>query len=630
MRADALHRFFPPRPALKWAIVVLAALAAVSPRLFFLHVPYERDEGGYAYVSDVMDRGGIPYRDAFDQKPPGVYYLYNVSFRLFGHALESPRITALIFTGAACLMVFLFVSRISGDFFGGLLGMAFLGLSSSAAAYTGYGSNSEIFTLPFLLGGCLPLLDDDAPPRAYLVSGLLFGLAFVIKQVAAPIAFAAFLCSASRLFRKPTRLAASSGLFILGSAAPLLGLMLRFAMLGAFRAFWDGFYTFNAGYAGTIPLRTACRIFLNSMKTILSMDPITWLAASAGLASFLLRRQERFFKRLILSLLLGSFLGVAASRRFFPHYFVIMLPFLSIAAALGAARLNRVWPRALWLLILAADVALQARYAAAPAKELLAGLYGEAPFYQSLALGKYLRSRAEPGATAFIAGSEGQILFYSGLKCPTRIFYFYPLQILSTLRDGFRREVLSSLKAQPPDFFLQVNDFGSHAIDPRMQDPFIAELFSLFSSYQLEAASFGGSSEVSLDHASLARALRENPGGSILVFRKPRLDQLAPAKHALTPASLNPAAENYLNLSLAYYGKGRYQESISAARRALKLRPDYAEAYNNIGAAYCAMKLWDKALAPLKKALRLNPRFQLARNNLNWAMSMKTASAKDH
>src|SRR5258708_3473637 len=39
-------------------------------------VPLERDEGEYAYIAQRWLQGDVPYRDAFDQKPPGVFVAY--------------------------------------------------------------------------------------------------------------------------------------------------------------------------------------------------------------------------------------------------------------------------------------------------------------------------------------------------------------------------------------------------------------------------------------------------------------------------------------------------------------------------------------------------------------------------
>jgi tetratricopeptide (TPR) repeat protein len=85
----------------------------------------------------------------------------------------------------------------------------------------------------------------------------------------------------------------------------------------------------------------------------------------------------------------------------------------------------------------------------------------------------------------------------------------------------------------------------------------------------------------------------------------------------------HPTAEGYLNLSLMYHQSGKYQESIEAARNALRLKPNYPEAYNNIAAAYEAMSMWDPAIEAAQQALRLQPDYQLAKNNLAWSISQK-------
>jgi protein O-mannosyl-transferase len=88
-------------------------------------------------------------------------------------------------------------------------------------------------------------------------------------------------------------------------------------------------------------------------------------------------------------------------------------------------------------------------------------------------------------------------------------------------------------------------------------------------------------------------------------------------------ATLKPTAESYLNQSLTLYQQGRFEESIQAAREALKLRPDYSEAWNNIAAAYNSESRWDEGISAAMEAIRLRPDNQLARNNLAWALQQK-------
>jgi tetratricopeptide (TPR) repeat protein len=112
------------------------------------------------------------------------------------------------------------------------------------------------------------------------------------------------------------------------------------------------------------------------------------------------------------------------------------------------------------------------------------------------------------------------------------------------------------------------------------------------------------------DPATLSALNRSNNAGSELA-----------ALAAQTEA--HPTAEGYLNLSLKYHQAGKYQECIDAARKALRLKPDYPDAYNNIAAAYEAMSMWDPAIEAAQQALRLKPDYQLAKNNLAWSLSQK-------
>jgi len=79
--------------------------------------------------------------------------------------------------------------------------------------------------------------------------------------------------------------------------------------------------------------------------------------------------------------------------------------------------------------------------------------------------------------------------------------------------------------------------------------------------------------------------------------------------------------EQFLNLSLLYYNAANYQGCITAAKKALALKPDYAEAYNNICSAYNAMNQFAEGAKACEEALKVKPGYALAQGNLNWAKS---------
>jgi tetratricopeptide (TPR) repeat protein len=104
-----------------------------------------------------------------------------------------------------------------------------------------------------------------------------------------------------------------------------------------------------------------------------------------------------------------------------------------------------------------------------------------------------------------------------------------------------------------------------------------------------------------------------------------RAGELAAAERA---ALERPTPEAYLDLSHLYYQVGRFHECINAAKRALKLRPDYAEAYRNLAAAYNSIERWEDGLSAAKEAVRLKPGDQLAKNNLQWAITRRNGGSR--
>lgn len=85
-------------------------------------------------------------------------------------------------------------------------------------------------------------------------------------------------------------------------------------------------------------------------------------------------------------------------------------------------------------------------------------------------------------------------------------------------------------------------------------------------------------------------------------------------------ASVNyKTPEEFLNLSLMYYNAADYPKCISAAQKALALKPDYAEAYNNICSANNAMGKFAEGAKACEAALKIKPGYSLAQGNLKWA-----------
>jgi tetratricopeptide (TPR) repeat protein len=92
-------------------------------------------------------------------------------------------------------------------------------------------------------------------------------------------------------------------------------------------------------------------------------------------------------------------------------------------------------------------------------------------------------------------------------------------------------------------------------------------------------------------------------------------------------AKNSPTAEKYLNLSLNYFRTNQFNESITAAKKALTHKTDYPEAYNNIGISHFMLGNYDQAIEAYNSALAINPEYKLAKNNLANAVQAQNAEA---
>ena len=94
----------PADRVLRWLYFGLAALAGAWAAAS-LSWPFGWDQGILSWVGDVIHRGGMPYRDAWDIKGPLAYYLYAVAQWLFGENLWGIRLLDLVFLVASALVL---------------------------------------------------------------------------------------------------------------------------------------------------------------------------------------------------------------------------------------------------------------------------------------------------------------------------------------------------------------------------------------------------------------------------------------------------------------------------------------------------------------------------------------------
>lgn len=110
---------------LRLAGAVVAAALMLTWSAFYLTYPPGKDQGIFLWLGDVVRSGGMPYRDAFEQRGPMPIFFVALIESVFGRNTWGLRLVDLIITYAAMGAVFVLVRRTTASRGAGLVAAAF-------------------------------------------------------------------------------------------------------------------------------------------------------------------------------------------------------------------------------------------------------------------------------------------------------------------------------------------------------------------------------------------------------------------------------------------------------------------------------------------------------------------------
>src|SRR3954468_18648341 len=169
-------------------LALIAALLIV--RLPSLVQPMGPDQGLYAYVGERILHGDLAYRDAWDQKPPGIHYVY-AALRAAWPGDASVAAADLAAAAAIAWLLWALGWRLGGPSAALVAPAAFLLLADPAfTRYSGVRVRSQCETFIALAVTAAMLLAVMTPRASRrtltcVAMGLLIGAAFVLKYNAA-------------------------------------------------------------------------------------------------------------------------------------------------------------------------------------------------------------------------------------------------------------------------------------------------------------------------------------------------------------------------------------------------------------------------------------------------------------
>jgi hypothetical protein len=452
------------------AIVGFVALALLVKAPQFL-APMGQDQGLYHSVGQEILRGGVPYRDAWDPKPPGVFYTHAALLALvsdpwrpcrigpvpgLSHADLQPRCGSLLFGAVDFVyslvlggLVYLVARRLA---FGSTAAAIAFGLTAifvNLALLDPEGSTPEKYALGPAIGVVLAGLTaiESRNPRWLVLAGVLGAVAALFKPPdLASFGALSLLLLARRRWRDVVWLWVPL-VVALGCVVGLFGAM------GAGGQLIEATFVYNFARFGFQSQRIPFAALVSAWQVFRDGLAALWLPAVLGVCIAWQRPAWRVLVVWAVFDVLALFLG---GTKFTREYFVQLVPSFALLAAAALAALwdarGREWPARAWLLLSLAAIALlsspfQAGFTLRVWNEYVANGWTTTSVEHLASMIAGL----PPGETLFVWGDEAELYTLSGRPPSTRFLNTTGLAANGDASANQRRaEMLSSLTRTPP------------------------------------------------------------------------------------------------------------------------------------------------------------------------------------
>lgn len=477
-----------PRLFGNWFFVGLIILFVVFVRVRLLEVPLERDEGEYAYMGQLILQGVPPYSEAYNMKFPGTYLMYALIMTVFGQTTKGIHMGFMIVNCITILLVYLLCRKITGDFAALMASGAYAVLSLSSSVY-GFAAHATHFVVLFALGGALALLHASTKekPSLYFLSGILAGISFIMKQpgiffslfFAAHIVIMHFVSRPSPPIRQ---LFIKLGALSAGASLPLLITLLWLYLSGVFDRFWFWTVVYASRYGSQVPLSQVFSTFTPMFTYVVDGFFILWALAGLGIIATFFHKELKENRAFILLFALFSFFSICPGFFFRQHYFVTLLPAVSLLAGVfvdfvgsrgfGPLRppLTKIAGSGIVAVALLVGILGQNGYLFRESPEKVSRTsYGPNPFPESVQIAEFIKSRSGGEDKIAVIGSEPQIYFYTGRHSATGYIYTYSLMEDHEYALTMQKEMAQEIKSASPKFIVLVSVYTSWLQQPNSE-----------------------------------------------------------------------------------------------------------------------------------------------------------------
>ena len=491
-------------------LLVALFAALLMLRLPSLVQPMGADQGLYAYVGERILDGGLAYRDAWDQKPPGIHYVYAALRAVSARDVVVPA-ADLLSAAVTAMLLWVLGARAGGPVAGALAAVFFLALSDPGfQRYGGVRIRAQCETfISVAVTGALVLVTGRKSTIRLLGAGLLVGAAFALKYNAGVFVLVVIAATA---MTAGVRLKDVAWMALGSIVVPGL-LLLTFWRGGALNDLYQATIAYNLQYSGeTYASRWHMVAYLLRFPLERARLDALWFVGGLGCLVLLVTGFTKRVTWLPVVWVAAACVSIAINgSRNLPQYFLQAAPALGLAAGLGAAlvatRISPAWRWVLALLVaigiwrvgpdpfpnLAANVAHDTRFIAGRIdRRTHLARYGGARSTEKYSaldnvdLGAYLASRTRPDEPIYVFGFSSGTYVYADRRSASRFFWSRPVIVnfnagdprygVAGLADDLRRSRPSYVVLQLHDWAPDVQDSAAFFLSqPALADWLRAE-----------------------------------------------------------------------------------------------------------------------------------------------------------
>jgi hypothetical protein len=458
-----------------WAgLIAITVFVAHLPSFF--HRLLDGDEAIYASIAALVNTGGHLYGPGgVDNKPPGIFWVYALTFQAAGtYEMTAIHAVGLAVIAATCVLLFI-IGRDLGGTRTGLLAALFYGVLTAAGNPRLLATNTELLMMLPLTASVLLMLR-----RRWVWSGFLLVAAGAFRQVAVvnlllAVAGIVWLEPAGNRWRAAARLSGGMTAALAGGASVLL-------LTGSLAGFWRWTVGSLYGYASTnwIPGYVWLRARDSLLPFVVDMA-VVWIAAMALATRW---RQLDRTEKLVVVWLAVAMVGSVAAGHLSWHYFIQAMGPLALAGARFFDRFSlRRWVTAAAAVGIAIPAVAWWAYDLS-ADPLTYDFTPPVPQHQSVAA--YIRDHTAPGQRVFVWGDWPALYIESDRLMASRFPGFLrgfdrgsgiPPDNWDTTPDVWP-ELQSDLNAHPPAIIVDTATAGwsDFSMYPMRDYPVLADL----------------------------------------------------------------------------------------------------------------------------------------------------------